>query len=119
MNRLSVKLTLLFVVIALVAVGVIGFWVNNAVQNEFSTYYQQVPHGGGRGGSGMMMGALEQAFLGSFKDSLWLAAIVAILIAVVLGLVFSKVITSPLKQLTLSAKKIAGGDFSQRVNKKK
>jgi two-component system, OmpR family, sensor histidine kinase BaeS len=118
MSRLSVKLTLLFVLIALVVVGVIGFWVNVAVQGEFSTYFQQLPHGGGRGGPGIMMGALEQTFLSSFKNSLWLAALVAILIAIVLGLVFSKVITSPIKQLTLSAKKIASGDFSHRVMRK-
>ena len=51
MRRLSVKLTLLFIAIALVAVAVIGFWVNNAVQTEFGAYYQQLPRiGPGPGG---------------------------------------------------------------------
>jgi len=51
MRRLSVKLTLLFIAIALIAVGVVGFWVNSAVQTEFSSYYQQLPRvGPGPGG---------------------------------------------------------------------
>jgi len=122
MRSLSVKLAILFVLVALVAVGVIGFWVNYSVQTEFSSYYQQLPHGGqgpsGRGGPGIMMGVLEQAFLRAFGNSLWLAALVAILIAVVLGLIFSKLVTAPIKQLTLSARNIADGDFSKRVKQK-
>ena len=122
MRRLSVKLTLLFVAIALVAVGVVGFWVNSSVQSEFSAYYQQVPRigvgPGIRGGPGIMMGVLEQAFLNAFRNSLWLAALMAILVAVVLGLVFSRIVASPIKQLTLSAKSVANGDFSQRVQQK-
>lgn len=122
MSRFSVKLTLLFIAIALVAVGVVGFWVNSSVQTEFGSYYQQL-HGGGagpssRGGPGMMMGVLEQAFLNAFRDSLWLAALAAILVAVVLGLVFSRLVTSPIKQLTLAAKNVANGDFSKRVHQK-
>jgi two-component system, OmpR family, sensor histidine kinase BaeS len=122
MHKLSVKLTLLFVVIALVAVGVVGFWVSSAVQTEFSAYYQQVPHvvpgPGGRGGPGMMMGALEQAFLNTFRNSLWLAALVAIIVAVALGLIFSRLVTSPIKQLKNSAESIANGDLSKRVQQR-
>ncbi len=124
MRKLSVKLTLLFVVVALVAVGVVGFWVNSAVQTEFSAYYQQLPHiglGPGPGnvvGPGRMMGVLEQAFLNAFRNSLWLAALVAVLVAVVLGLVFSRLVTSPIKQLKKSAESIASGDLSKRVQQK-
>lgn len=122
MRRLWVKLTLLFVVIALVAVGVVGFWVNSAVQNEFNSYYQQLPRvgqgPGGLGGPGRIMGILEQSFLNAFKDSLWLAALVAILVAVALALVFSRLVTSPVNQLKRSAESIANGDFSKRVQQK-
>lgn len=41
LNRLSVKLSLLFVGIALVSVGVIALWVNRSVQTEFACYCQQ------------------------------------------------------------------------------
>ena len=121
MRRLSVKLTLLFVVIALVAVGVVGFWVNSAVQSEFSSYYQQLPRigpGPGGLGPGRMMGVLEQTFLNAFRNSLWLAALAAILVAVVLGLIFSRLVTTPIKQLKISAESIASGDLSKRVQQK-
>jgi len=121
MRRLSVKLTILFIAIALAAVGVVGFWVNFAVHTEFSSYYQQLPMGPGPGGivgPGRMMGVLEQAFFNAFRNSLWLAALVAVLVAVILALVFSRFFTSPIKHLTTSAKSIAGGDLSKRVSLK-
>lgn len=129
MRSLSLKLTLLFVAIALVAVGVIALWVNNSMQTEFGRYYQEIQSRnsselpqqgtgpGMHGGLGMrfMMGAAEQTFLGAFRDSLILATTTAILLAVVLGLLLSRLITGPLRRLTLSAKGITAGDFSQRV----
>ncbi len=42
LNKLSVKLSLLFVGIALVSVGVIALWVNRSVQTEFTCYCQRV-----------------------------------------------------------------------------
>ncbi len=120
MRRLWVKLTLLFIVIALVVLGVVGLWVNFAVQSEFASYYQQVPRTGQGGGMGpvRMMGILEQSFLNAFKDSLLLAALVALLVAVGLALLFSRVITSPVKQLQISAESIADGDLSKRVQQR-
>jgi len=112
MRSLSLKLTLLFVVIALVSVVVIALWVNRSVQTEFISYCQQ-------GCSTVfIMGALEQTFLDAFRNSLVLATVAAILVAILLGLVFSRFITNPVRQLALSAKKVASGDFSQRVRHK-
>ena len=131
MRSLSVKLSLLFVGIALVSVGVIALWVNNSVQSEFGSYCQtdlggQAPPGsvctdpecGGQCGRPYYMGEPEQAFLHSVRSSLGLAALVAILVGVALGLLFSRLITGPMKQLTLAARKVASGDFSQRVSRK-
>ena len=131
MRSLSVKLSLLFVGIALVSVGVIALWVNNSVQSEFGSYCQtnlggQAPPGsvctdpecGGQCGRPYYMGEAEQAFLHSVRNSLWLAALVAVLVGVAVGLLFSRLITGPMKQLTLAARKVASGDFSQRVSRK-
>ncbi len=132
MRSLSIKLSLLFVGIALVSVGVIGLWINNSVQKEFGSYCERIwpeqapyhstcigPACGEQCSCGMpfYMGAAEQAFLNAFRDSLWLAALVAVVIAVGLGFLFSRLITGPMRRLTLSARKIATGDFSQRVSK--
>jgi len=131
LHRLSVKLSLLFVGIALVSVGVIAMWVNNSVQTQFRCYcaesYQvQAPPdsmhpGAGSGDQGGMpdyMGEAEQAFLDEVRNSLWLAAWVAVLVGVALGFLFSWLITGPMRQLTLAARKVATGDFSYRVSQK-
>ncbi len=131
LRKLSVKLSLLFVGIALVSVGVIAMWVNNSVQNEFRCYCQesyqgQAPPGsmypgagsGVQGGMPCYMGEAEQAFLDAVRNSLWLAAWVAVLVGVALGFLFSWLITGPMRQLTLAARKVAAGDFSYRVSQK-
>lgn len=133
LNKLSMKLPLLFVGIALVSVGVIAMWVNRSVQTEFSYYCQKsrqiqaapgssstiaVPGNGANPEPSLYMGEAEQAFLNGVRNSLWLAALVAILTGVALGYFFSQLISGPMKQLTLAARKVATGDFSQRVSTK-
>jgi len=132
-RSLSVKLSLLFVGIALVSVGVIALWVNNSVQSEFRCYCErscevQAPPGstsigptlddGTDAGSSLYMGESEQAFINAVRNSLWLAALVAILVGVALGFLFSWLITGPMRQLTLAARKVATGDFSYRISQK-
>jgi signal transduction histidine kinase len=130
-RSLSVKLSLLFVGIALVSVGVIALWVNNSVQTEFVCYCQtsyegQTPpdstypgaESGGQSGLSYCMGEAEQAFLNAVRNSLWLAALVAILVGVALGFLFSWLITGPMRQLTLAARKVASGDFSYRISQR-
>jgi signal transduction histidine kinase len=120
-RSLAVKLSLLFMGIALVSVGVISIWVNQTVRAEFTSYCQRSCE---LQGTHMMgpyhdiscyFGIQEQAFLDAFRDSLWLAAIVAIIVAIALGLLFSRLISRPMRQLALSARRIATGDFSQRI----
>jgi len=134
LNRLSVKLSLLFVGIALVSVGVIALWVNRSVQTEFACYCQQnyqgqtlpcppgsmltMPGGDASLATTFYMGEAEQSFLNSVRNSLWLAAVVAILTGLALGFFFSRLISGPMKQLTLAARKVANGDFSPRLSTK-
>jgi two-component system sensor histidine kinase BaeS len=130
-RSLSVKLSLLFVGIALMSVGVIAIWVNNSVQTEFTCYCQTCHEkqalpdsthpGAGFGDQGDMsyfMGEAELTFLNAVRSSLWLAALVAILVGVALGFLFSWLITGPMRQLTLAARKVATGDFSYRISRK-
>src|SRR4030042_411113 len=131
LNKLSVKLSLLFVGIALVSVGVIALWVNRSVQTEFACYCERSYHVQATPGSTsiiptpgdgpntrapLYMGEAERAFLDSIRNSLWLAALVAILTGVGLGYFFSRLISGPMRQLTLAARQVATGDFSQRVS---
>jgi two-component system sensor histidine kinase BaeS len=133
LNKLSVKLSLLFIGIALVTVGVIALWVNRSVQTEFCSYCQKslqgqtipgntstimMPGFNANAGAPFYMGEAERAFLNGVRNSLWLAALVAILTGVALGFFFSRLISGPMKQLTLAARRVATGDFSHRVSTK-
>jgi signal transduction histidine kinase len=133
LHSLSVKFSLLFIGIALVSVGVIALWVNNSVQHEFNCYCQgsyggQAPPGSTYiepasgneldSGPSLYMGAAELAFLNAVRNSLWLAALVTVLVGVALGFLFSWLITGPMRQLTLAARMVASGDFSHRVPQK-
>jgi len=121
MNSLSIKLSLLFVGLALLSIGIVAVWVNQSVNANFTSYCQRHdatcmcrdPNTGVMG-----MGQSEQAFLEDFQRSLGIAAFVAIAIAVALGFIVSNFITRPMRQLADSAQRIAAGDLTQRVRHK-
>ena len=118
MNNLSVKLSLLFAGLALLSIGALAVWVNQAVNTNFTNYCQQhdavcmSPHPD----MGVMgLGQAEQTFLQDSQRSLGIAAFVAIAVAVALGIIVSILVTRPMRELATSARKVASGDLSQRV----
>lgn len=117
MKRLTIKLSLLFVGIALLSVGITAVWINQSVRADFSNYCQRSCEMGtcpGHGNRGMA-GVAEQRFLDDFQRSLWIAGLAAVVIAIALGFIIGNLITKPMSQLADSARKIANGDLSQRV----
>jgi two-component system, OmpR family, sensor histidine kinase BaeS len=88
------------------------------------------PMGGmmGRGGEGstsmveMMRemaneaGSPERRFLDAVNSALWIAGGAAVSIALLLGLLLSRQITAPLRRMALASRRVAAGDFSQRVD---
>ncbi len=58
---------------------------------------------------------LEQGFLSSVNRSLLLGGLVALSIALILGTVLFRQLTTPLAELTAATERIASGDLSQRV----
>jgi len=58
---------------------------------------------------------LEQGFLRSVNRSLLLGGLAALLIALVLGTVLFRQLTTPLAELTAATERIASGDLEQRV----
>lgn len=63
----------------------------------------------------IMLDAQGQAFLNRVRQSLLLAGLAAVALALLLGLLISWRLTAPLRQLTHAAGVIAGGDLSERV----
>ncbi len=118
MNSLSVKLSLLFAGLALLCIGALAIWVNQAVNASFNSYCEMhsstckctQPETGVMG-----LGQDEQAFLQDSQRSLGIAAVVALAVAVALGIIVSVLVTRPMRELASSARKVASGDLSQRV----
>lgn len=126
LNRLGVKLSLAFLGVAVVAVALVAYLMNNFTSQEFIGYLgmqqmmQQMMGPGGMmgGGIGSMMnplGTAEQDFLKAINRSLWLAGLIAGAAAVAIGLIITRQIVAPLQRLTRAAHRIAAGDLSQRV----
>jgi len=130
MKSLSTKLSLLFLGIALLSVGVVAIWINQAVNVNFNNYCMNnqacicdnatgaAGYGRSMGvgaGWGQQRGEAENIFIEESQRSLIIAAIVAIILALGIGYVISTFVTRPMRQLSLSAHKIAEGDLTQRV----
>jgi two-component system OmpR family sensor kinase len=65
--------------------------------------------------SGMQLQPQEQSFLDQVNQALLLAGALAGALSILLGLGLSRGLTAPLARLTAAARRIAGGDLSQRV----
>ena len=118
MNNLSIKLSLLFAGLALLSIGALAVWVNQTVNTNFTNYCEL--HDAtcvcAQTDAGMIgLGQAEKAFLQDSQSSLGIAAIVAIAVAAALGIIVSILVTRPMRDLAVSARRIASGDLAQRV----
>ncbi len=121
MDRLGVKLAAAFAAVSLIGVAVVAAFAGVATEHNFNRYVADI-RAGGMHGMGMtadamaaMMGAPRQQFLSDLRTSLLFAALVAVGVAVVLGVVLAQTMTGPLRRLTLVAHRVAAGDLAQRV----
>lgn len=62
-----------------------------------------------------MVGPAEQAYLTAVNNAVWLAGGLAALVAIGLGVLLSRQISSPVRALTSAARGVASGDLEQRV----
>ena len=121
MNRLWVRLTLAFLLVAWLSVGAMALVVQYTTETSFQQYVA-MRNGMGRqmGGMGAQMGATildaaEADFLNHATRSLTTAAIVISLLAVVLGVGLAQLLTRPLKRLTQTLLDLPGGTLGQQV----
>lgn len=121
MLSLRLKLSLLFLLVALVVVLVVALWVDTTVETEFDAYCRSCDMGTMHGMTdeecegARAVGVLEQAYLDAIQSSIWRAALIAGLVALVLAFLFGRLITGPINSLRDSARRISDGDLSQRV----
>lgn len=122
MKSLTTKLVIITIIIALVSIALMAGLANYTIKSQFGSYLQREPAGQiMRPGTGMqqlmqhIMGPSEERFLEAVNTSMWIAALVVVIIAILASLLFASRITSPVKQLTKAARKIAAGEFDQRI----
>jgi signal transduction histidine kinase len=118
-NRLSTKLTAAFILSAVLGVVIVAILVYRYTSSDFSTFLNHLQSM--QGMMGGMMGdqtvtQVEQDFLGNLKQTLWIAGIAGVVIAIVLGAVFTRQIVAPLGKVAAAAGRVAQGDFKQKVD---
>lgn len=131
LRSLGTRLTLAFLGVALVAVGMLGLLIHRATSGAFEDYLVSRQTGDPTAmGSAMdemmgpdasqaaleqMLGPAEQAYLAAVENIIWLACGLAVLAAGALGLLFARRILGPVRALTSAARRLGAGDFDQRV----
>jgi signal transduction histidine kinase len=124
---LALKLFLSY--LAVIGVGTITLMVavNQVAIDSFTGRMRQyrggasggVGPGLGRGGTGRGLGALDpavaDAFQGAINDALLVAGLVAVAVAVVVSLFVTGRISGPVRRMSLASRRIAGGNYSERV----
>jgi signal transduction histidine kinase len=116
-NKLWLKMAAVSAATAVIGVLAAALLIRNATTNQFGSYLEHIGRMNGMmgGGFGGMMGAPETTFLASINTSLWMAGAIAVAIAAVVGIVFSRQITAPLRRLSAAVGKVARGDTSCRL----
>ncbi|MFH1169241.1 MAG: HAMP domain-containing protein, partial [Chloroflexota bacterium] len=119
MRSLSWKLGGALLLMVAVSVGLTAYMANRSTVSQFSQY---ISHGQGRmmgpGAAMPMMDAAAQDFLRQVNGSLWLAGIIAAVVALLLGLVLTRQITRPIRALVTGSGHIARGDLGYKVEVK-
>ena len=124
MRSLAARLTITFTLIALVSITAVSAIINRVIGLQFNDYLINGPFAGqaasGHGGMRARMlanliGPLEEGFLQSVNEWIWITGIVTALVAALLGVLFAKRLTAPLHELAVAAKTIAQGDLTHRV----
>jgi signal transduction histidine kinase len=118
-NKLWLKMAALCAATAAIGVIIAALLIRNSTATEFDTYLRAIGRMnqmmGGMMGNGYQFGAPETSFLSSISTSLWIAGAIAVVIAAVVAIVFSRQITAPLRRLSAAAGRVAQGDTSCRV----
>ncbi len=117
LNRLWIKFAAISAGTAVAGVVIAAILLRQSTSRDFSHYLRNVQGMGQMmgGGFGNMMGPNETRFLGSVNSSLWIAGLIAVLVAAVAAVLFSREITAPIRRLSQAADGVRRGDMTRRV----
>ena len=111
------KLLLTYLAVAAVCLGVVIAVTRQLTINAYSEHVTSMAAGGMGSMMSMAMATdLDQVFRGILNASLVWGGLSAVAVAVILSLLISRRITSPIHEMAGVTGKIAEGDYSQRVS---
>ncbi|MDO8716607.1 MAG: HAMP domain-containing protein, partial [Dehalococcoidales bacterium] len=119
-SRLSTRLTAAFIIAAISGVVLVAILAYRSTSSDFSAFLSHVEAMQGMMGGNMMIGnqtfaQVEGDFLDNLRQTLWIAGLVGVVVAIFLGALFTRQIVAPLSKVTAAAKRVARGDFDQKV----
>lgn len=122
-EHLSVRLTMAFLLAAILGVALVAVLAYRSTSSEFTAFLRHVETMESMMGGGMMGGMMgrqtfvqaERDFLGNLGRTLWIAGLGGVALAIFLGSLFTAQIVSPLSEVAAAARRIARGDLSQKV----
>jgi histidine kinase len=121
-RHLGAKILLSYLAIIVVGVTVLVLTSQSILPTSFNRHMAgmgMMGNGMGMGGQGFgspdTMAQLYSDYRASFNEALTYAALAAMLVAIVLSLIFSRNIISPLSAMSLATQRIADGHYDERV----
>ena len=115
-TRLGLKIFLSYLVVILVGVMVLAFSVSLVLPGAFERHMVGMSGMMGRmGGDHNGMDSLFQNFRGGVYDALILSALAASAAAIIVSLLITRQIITPIRALSQASRRIAAGNYSERV----
>ncbi|MBI2287670.1 MAG: HAMP domain-containing protein [Chloroflexi bacterium] len=122
-NRLSVRLTVAFLLAAILGVAlvaILAYWSTSSDFGAFLTHIESMEQMMGGGMMDMMGGQAfaqaERDFLNNLGQTLLIASLSGVALAIFLGSLFTRQIVAPLSKVTAAARRVAEGNLKQRVD---
>ena len=123
MKRLSLRLQVFLSIVgaSLATTVIAGLFARTALSTAFDAYLGSMATdatqgmGRGRGMGRMLLGSAEQVFVSSVDRGIYLAAVFAVAVGVIVAILLAAYLARPLRRLETAAEEIASGDLSHRV----
>ena len=118
-SRLSTRLTLAFIIAAVSGVVLVAILAYRSTSSDFTVFLHNMEEmnkmmGGMMGGQTFTEAGMD--FLNNLRQTLWIAGIAGVVMAIFLGALFTRQIVSPLGKVTAAAKRVAQGALDQKVD---
>lgn len=115
--RLRTKMMLSYIFIVSLTLVLLSFLIESQIESHFNDFYDEISMHASRFPDMEFLMPRSQIFLGLLNNSIFLTAIGAGILAILVGLVITNYILKPIQLVTQATKAIARGKYEGRVQK--